>query len=548
MLNFSHILKGRDEIQSLISNKKARLQTADDWIAHVTTAFEKAERCESKLSDEVLSLKGMCGRFTRHFYNNICDFENCRYLEIGSWTGASLCSAMFQNHIIAVSIDNWSQFGGPKEKYFENVSKYKGACNLSTLEQDCFNTDKETLGTFNVYLYDGSHSWEDQYNALVQYYDNLEDLAVIIIDDWNWKDTQFGTRKAIRDLHLPIVLEKEILLEEKDLQGMPRHTGKETWWNGIYVMIIDKNLRKQKPPSLYLSQDLQKEKPAIIQNKTDSPINIIVFSKDRACQLEALLRSMETYFHYPHITYVLYHASTPEFERGYNRLINKQKNIIWVRQTDFKSDFLSLINTTVRKEYPYLMFLVDDIIFVREFTGKPLLERFDLDQDILAVSLRMGENITYCYTRDISTTPPTFLPGNRWEWRTASPGYWNYPMSQDGHIFRTTEIIESLSPLSFTNPNTLEAISAAHPIDKPYLMCDRRPCLINLPLNVVQNVYRNRHGSITEEMLNKYFLEGLVIDIQPMAQKAYTSCHVEKDIRLFNDRREVFLHNKQPTY
>jgi len=337
------------------------------------------------------------------------------------------------------------------------------------------------------------------------------------------------------------LLEATYLWTEKTFNGNPLP---RIYQNGIYVCIIDKTLRTQNGSHVLLSPDLHKEKPSPPQKRIEQPINIIVFSKDRACQLEALLRSLEQYFHYSHITYVLYDASTPEYERGYHCLIPRYKNIVWVRQTDFKSNFLSLINETVNKENPYLMFLVDDIIFVREFSGTTLLERFNADQDILAVSLRMGENITYCYTRNKPTTPPSFLPGNRWEWKTASSGYWNYPMSQDGHIFRTKEIIESLSPLSFHNPNTLEANSAAHPIDKPYLMCDRRPYLINLPLNVVQNVFRNRHGNITEEVLNTYFLEGLVIDIEPMAQKTYSSCHVEEDIRLYNGRQVVFLENR----
>ena len=74
-------------------------------------------------------------------------------------------------------------------------------------------------------------------------------------------------------------------------------------------------------------------------------------------------------------------------------------------------------------------------------------------------------------------------------------------------------------------------------------MCDRHPYLVNFPINIIQKVYKNRHGNITEEVLNKYFLEGFVIDIQPMAHKTYNSCHVEEDIRLSNGQRVVFLYN-----
>ena len=248
-------------------------------------------------------------------------------------------------------------------------------------------------------MYDGDHSWKSTYQALTQYYERLEDLAVIIVDDWNWEEVQYGTKKAIQDLHLPIIFEKEIILKDEDVAGMPRHAGKETWWNGIYVAIIHKGLRAQENLSSDSTHTVALEKPVAAQNHqnhvdlavTTSPINIIIFSKDRACQLEALLRSMQEYFHYPYIAYILYDASSAEYERGYERLIPSYPEIIWIRQSNFKADFLSLLHDTVNKAYPYLMFLVDDILFVREFTGTDLLDRFAADQDILAVSLRMGE-------------------------------------------------------------------------------------------------------------------------------------------------------------
>lgn len=242
MLSFSHLLTpeshSREELSSPTIN--AQPQTAEEWIAHVVTSFKKAEQGESRLSDEILSIEGMCGTFTRHFYNNACNFDGCRFLEIGSWTGASLCSAMFRNHLSAVSIDNWSQFGGPKQVFLENVSKYKGNCDLSILEQDCFTVHTNELGSFNVFLYDGNHSQESQYKALMRYYGNLENYTIIIIDDWNWKDVREGTKEAMKDLNMSVIFDKEIFLNEDDVKDMPRHQGRHTWWNGIYVMVISK--------------------------------------------------------------------------------------------------------------------------------------------------------------------------------------------------------------------------------------------------------------------------------------------------------------------
>ena len=53
-------------------------------------------------------------------------------------------------------------------------------------------------------------------------------------------------------------------------------------------------------------------------NKTT--MDIIVFSKDRACQLDALLRSIDVYFNVPHRLHILYTTTSLEYERGYDVL------------------------------------------------------------------------------------------------------------------------------------------------------------------------------------------------------------------------------------
>lgn len=266
-------------------------------------------------------------------------------------------------------------------------------------------------------------------------------------------------------------------------------------------------------------------------------MNIIIFSKDRPCQLEALLRSLKLYFDHPHEIYVLWRSEDRPYICGYDRLRSYDNSITWVRQENFKADLLHLLQHTINRNDAHLMFLVDDMIFTREFRGDSLLHTFDETPDILALSLRMGENITYCYPRDIPTSPPTFQNSHQWEWRTANPGYWNEPMSLDGHIYRLAELEPCIANLEFHNPNTLETAMAANPIDKPYLMCDRYPYLINLAINKAQLNYPDRPGNIHTDWLVKRFLQGLVIDLQPFAQKIYNSCHVVEDLRLYPDSR-----------
>ncbi len=106
--------------------KKPKPQSTLEWIAHVEESLRRADARESNLTRDILDVKGMCGTKNRHFFNNLCNFEGCTYLEIGSWNGASLVAAMQGNDLSATAIDNWSGFGGPREAFMVRPKRFQG--------------------------------------------------------------------------------------------------------------------------------------------------------------------------------------------------------------------------------------------------------------------------------------------------------------------------------------------------------------------------------------------------------------------------------------
>lgn len=90
----------------------------------IDTAFSNAEQNISKITSEIIQLEGFSGTKTRHFYNNLL-VDGARYLEIGTWKGSSVCSAMYGNKATVVCIDNWSEFGGPKDEFLVNFENSK---------------------------------------------------------------------------------------------------------------------------------------------------------------------------------------------------------------------------------------------------------------------------------------------------------------------------------------------------------------------------------------------------------------------------------------
>jgi len=224
----------------------------EKYKSHIEKSINNAENEISKLSDELFNIEGMTGRKTKHFYNNLLEFENSNYLEIGCYKGSSTCSALYNNNANVTCIDNWHDFllnelhnnvssKPPINEFLQNIEKYKGNNNVLFFNEDCFTVDINKLNNFNIYLYDGDHSYASQYNALKYYIDKMEDIFIYLVDDWNDEPVRQGTYDAIRDLNLKNLWSHEIRLTDNNTHT-PSEIAHKTWWNGIYICILQKNI------------------------------------------------------------------------------------------------------------------------------------------------------------------------------------------------------------------------------------------------------------------------------------------------------------------
>src|SRR3954467_15320791 len=74
----------------------------------------------------IYAVNGFSGLKYRFFINRLIGgLSDARYLEVGSWMGSTLCAAIHGNRVRATAIDNWSQFGGPKEVFLKNVETFR---------------------------------------------------------------------------------------------------------------------------------------------------------------------------------------------------------------------------------------------------------------------------------------------------------------------------------------------------------------------------------------------------------------------------------------
>ena len=89
------------------------------------------------------------------------------YVNVGVWNGYSLLSGMAANpHTTCIGIDNFSQFGGPREAFMEQFESHRGPNHhFHDMDYGRYfrHQHREPIG---VYLYDGPHAYDHQLGGL----------------------------------------------------------------------------------------------------------------------------------------------------------------------------------------------------------------------------------------------------------------------------------------------------------------------------------------------------------------------------------------------
>lgn len=210
---------------------------------NMQNAWFDAIAMEYKIPDWIRYMEGASGKKYRYFINNfIGSMDDARYLEIGTWAGSTACSALYGNKVKTICVDNWAEFGGPKEAFFSNIEKIKSPdIDFSFIESDFNLIDYTNIGKFNVYMYDGDHSEENQYKGINDVLPALDDTFILVVDDWNWQRVRTGTVNAITDNSIDILCSIEIRTMTQEVWWGPDITGTDSdWHNGYFIAILKK--------------------------------------------------------------------------------------------------------------------------------------------------------------------------------------------------------------------------------------------------------------------------------------------------------------------
>ena len=205
---------------------------------------------------------------------------------------------------------------------------------------------------------------------------------------------------------------------------------------------------------------------------SEPAVDVLIFSKDRAAQLDLLLSSIERYAPnlYRSLT-VLWTVSGADYLRGYHRCRGYHRwnlRLLWWQQGDFHADVHGWLDAAG----PLVSFLVDDDVFYR--IPPPGVAIYD---------------------------PPLSLRG----------GDYDYPFSLDGNIYHRGDIARLLKGLRFGDPTELEAWGNSYRERLPFSRVTPfdPPCLVGLPWNRVSASSGMPHEGLHEYDLNERFLAGM---------------------------------------
>jgi glycosyltransferase involved in cell wall biosynthesis/MoaA/NifB/PqqE/SkfB family radical SAM enzyme len=264
-------------------------------------------------------------------------------------------------------------------------------------------------------------------------------------------------------------------------------------------------------------------------------VQAIIFSKDRPLQLDTTLRSFMLHcLDFNQVSVRIIVKASNELYRHAYQLIEKEyllyTNISLISETDFRQQVLDLLEFD-----EFVLWLVDDNIFVRDFYIGNCQQLLETNQDSLGYSLRLGANTTYCYPLDKQQVVPDFSKitetNYKYNWTTAELDF-AYPLEVSSSVFRTRDMKPFLESLKFINPNSLEAEMAGNSSpfkgSYPYHLCSELSLTFCNPINKVQATFeKNRAGNISPCSLLVEYLRGSRVDVSLYSGFTPNACHQE---------------------
>lgn len=273
-------------------------------------------------------------------------------------------------------------------------------------------------------------------------------------------------------------------------------------------------------------------------------LQIIIFSFNRAIQLDTLLSSFVEYWKNPSYQVdIIYNTSDDFFQRGYELLMSKfeSNNCIHFHKeskgcrsytakeilgsagnlkhyfkypaikhprSNFRPLMIKLMEESEARE---IMFMTDDAMYIRPVDiPTEVFDWINEDPKHRQFSLRLGVGM--------NAQPAAIKELDKYlEWKLKDVPHmnnWGYYFSVDAHIYNKALILDFYKRFIFVNPNTLEGYIEAKLKRRGYVNEERSfkdAKLLSFPINMVQTFSDNESLGVSTEKLNQCYLDGYTL-------------------------------------
>jgi len=270
---------------------------------------------------------------------------------------------------------------------------------------------------------------------------------------------------------------------------------------------------------------LQKTTSAYALSANQPQADLVAFSYNRPLQLYAYLESLQRYVHGISSIQIICRADSEEFKKAYDEVQESFPHVHFIYQGDdphatFKPLLLEALFHRATSDY--FMFGVDDLVVTDFVDVSECIKALEQEKGY-GFYLRLGKNITECYTVNQRFTLPVLVPVSErvFTWHfSEGKGDWSLPISTDMTIYRKDTMKDALYQIPYDTPNSLETNWAKHPRSSIRGLCFTESKVFGLPLNVVQEDPTQRSMSflLPEDLLEEFNL-GFKMDIEELSAR-----------------------------
>lgn len=153
------------------------------------------------------------------------------YLEVGTYQGGSLVSALLGNDTRAIGVDSFGEFQQTNnmDLTLSNLEKF-GVGNRVTLYNKSFQEFFTTVPRdqqIQVYYYDGAHDHLTQLAGMEAAWEYIPSGGIILVDDYVYKEVSLSVNQFVAN-HVHQI--KPLFIMDP-VEGVD-----PVWWNGVVVL------------------------------------------------------------------------------------------------------------------------------------------------------------------------------------------------------------------------------------------------------------------------------------------------------------------------